>query len=282
MERNKRGSLPVFFSSATPTFKMDRPDPAPVAPSSAPGTSSLGPHNTIPGKAPTPSPAPTVPGTQGIQSTSESDPEPRQARTSQQLTPESSTVQPPPQPTQTANNASQQGLQQTIVPQQPPQPLISIQQAPETVITPGARPTTGSTLGSPAGDPQVPNPPTPPTARPPLPQLRTARSTSAGLKTPSEEKLEDADTLSGLGLNELHRDSAVRTNQPLPALPPARLADNGASRRQRTLDSHGSALGQGTMRRSGIDWIVPIEEKVKPFQSEKLFSELPVAQTNGR
>lgn len=63
----------------------------------------------------------------------------------------------------------------------------------------------------------------------------------------------------------------MRTSQPLPVLPPVRLVDNGLPRRQRTLDGHGSALGHGPpTRRSGIDWIVPLEEKRRRTVAERV------------
>ncbi|KAF5359180.1 hypothetical protein D9756_003602 [Leucocoprinus leucothites] len=140
----------------------------------------------------------------------------------------------------------------------------------------GARPTTGSTLGGPGPSElqRPPNPPTPP-PRPPLPQLRMGRSTSVGIVTPTAERHDDAETLSGLGHHELGRDSGVRLDRMLPILPSqARLPDNGGPRRQRTIDGQGSVVAPGLGRtRSGIDWAVPttVEElKRKRTVAERL------------
>jgi len=69
---------------------------------------------------------------------------------------------------------------------------------------------------------------------------------------------------------ELHRDGTTRgVHSPLPPLPQARSLPGVDSRipRLRGVESHISAGP-----RSGIDWIVPIEEKVSVFPSFQLGS----------
>lgn len=146
------------------------------------------------------------------------------------------------------------------------QPLIPVlmssatQSSPDRTVTLAARPATE---------------PTPPT-RQSLPHLITARPASVGHPGSSSDKLEDADTLSGIGYPELHRDSALRTDQALPVLPQARVVDNGPTptRRQRGMNyGPPSTLGRGLgSRRSNIDWVVPLDEKVSCIQRETCIS----------
>jgi hypothetical protein len=70
--------------------------------------------------------------------------------------------------------------------------------------------------------------------------------------------MDDTDTLSGRGSSP-QRDGGLGVGQPLPLLSPrGALGEGQGPRRTRTVDTHGSA------RRSGIDWIVPVEEKREP------------------
>lgn len=237
---------------------MDRPDPSPAAPSSGLGASSSAPPNTTPGPA-VALDSTTTPGAQGTTSTSapgpsSEAPEPRPVGPESQHARASPTTTNPSSPQRPRTPDQSQPTAPSQQPRQPPpQPTL------EVGTIPGPRPATGSTLGGLGTEYRNPNPPTPPSARPPLPQLRLGRSTSADIIIPSAERLEDVDTLSGHIMPELHRDGTLR-NQPLPAPPQARLVDNGFTpRRQRTLESHGSVLGQGPARRSGIDWM---DEKV--------------------
>ncbi|KAF9444684.1 hypothetical protein P691DRAFT_806971 [Macrolepiota fuliginosa MF-IS2] len=237
------------------------------------GTPPAAPPATTPGitqaLAPAIQGAPSGPPPTLVQSS----PEFQQPTASQQPTQGDAPAQAPSQLSITTTHAPQQGPQSIAMPQPSPHQLVPTQTA-EPPIASGPRPTTGSTLGGLTSDShQPPDPQAPPIGRPPYPQLRIARPTSTGMKTPSEEKLEDMDTLSGLGINELHRDSALRTNQPLPALPPVRLGDSGMPRRQRTLDGHGSAV----TRRSGIDWIVPVDEKRRKTVGERIQPTLDIA-----
>jgi hypothetical protein len=137
-----------------------------------------------------------------------------------------------------------------------PQPLVPVLQssatrsASERTAADGVRPATEPT----------------PATRQSLPHIITAHPASVGHGDSSSDKLEDIDTLSGIGYPELHRDSALRTNQPLPVLPQARIVDNGptSTRRQRGI-AYGPASslirGPGS-RRSNLDWMVPVDEKV--------------------
>ena len=87
-----------------------------------------------------------------------------------------------------------------------------------------------------------------------------ATSGQAGETSESMEKLpmDDTDTLSGRGSSP-QRDGGLGVGQPLPLLSPrGALGEGQGPRRTRTVDTHGSA------RRSGIDWIVPVEEKREP------------------
>lgn len=238
---------------------MDRANPSPAdVPSSVPTASSAMPP---PSTTPTPGLA-GVPDTQVAQSVSFPTPYGAEGQqSSDRQFQREATMSQQPQPSPAEHPPSRQTVNTDgAAPQRPQQPAPAAATH-ETLATSGARPTTDSTLAGLSTDMhQRSSPPTPP--RQPLPQIRTARSAMAS----SMEKLEDSDTLSGLGINELHRDSAARTTQPLPVLPPVRLMDSGMPRRQRTLDGHGSGLGHHpSTRRSGIDWIVPVEEKVRCF-----------------
>lgn len=141
------------------------------------------------------------------------------------------------------------------------QPLIPVLQPPAARSTPertanlAARPMTASTLR------EQPSSPT----RPPPPQLTMARPMSAGHPGSSMEKLEDSDSLLAMGYPELHRNSAVRTDQSLPPLPHARLVDNGVipTRRQRSYAPASLGHGPGS-RRSNTDWLA--DEKVSSVQ----------------
>lgn len=82
----------------------------------------------------------------------------------------------------------------------------------------------------------------------------------------STEKLEYTESPDRGSLHRGHPRRGLSHSGPLPTLPHARLQDNGARvMRSRTIDTHMS----GGLR-SGIDWIVPMDEKVrmpdrKPF-----------------
>jgi len=248
---------------------MDRANPSSAeAPPPVPTASSAVPPTDTPSVTQTSGQA-GVPGIQTAQPASVPAPDDTKDQQSSDRKPQTEVTtsqQPPPQSTFELPPSRQATITDDAPPQRPQQP-VSTAATQEATTTSGVRPRTGSTQGGPTTDlaPQRSNPPTPPITRPALPNIRTTRSAM----TTSMEKLGDTDTLSGLGLNELHRDSAVPTNQTLPPLPPVRLVDNGLPRRQRTLD--GSALGHmPTTRRSGIDWIVPVEEKRRVTVGERV------------
>ncbi|XP_006459676.1 hypothetical protein AGABI2DRAFT_135041 [Agaricus bisporus var. bisporus H97] len=102
-----------------------------------------------------------------------------------------------------------------------------------------------------------------------------ARPMSAGHPGSSMEKLEDSDSLLAMGYPELHRNSAVRTDQSLPPLPHARLVDNGVipTRRQRSYAPASLGHGPGS-RRSNTDWLAD----EKPTVGKRLQPTLDVAK----
>jgi hypothetical protein len=102
--------------------------------------------------------------------------------------------------------------------------------------------------------------------RPSPPRITTARPMSIGNFGSSSEKLEEVDTLSGIDFPELHRDSALRTDQPLHFPSRARMVDNGATPTRRQRDIHygrGSMAGHGPdPRRQDTSWIAAFDQKV--------------------
>ena len=84
--------------------------------------------------------------------------------------------------------------------------------------------------------------------------IQTRRSPPRPQTSSTSSKFED----DGVPLPELHRDGAVRGVHPLPPLPHARLAGgDGRLPMLRPVDSRLSGRP-----RSGIDWIVPVDDKV--------------------
>ncbi|KXN80618.1 hypothetical protein AN958_09351 [Leucoagaricus sp. SymC.cos] len=265
---------------------MDRPDP----PASTSAGSSAAPNATDTTQVPVPQ-STVGSGTLSGRGVSEApevrlmEPEPQRATTEQQpgtqavhesqQEPRPSSVQdaqessPGPDARHTAGSTLVGATSSDPHPPENP-PSVQSQHPPEPAsASSGARPVTGSTLAGPgpSNSDHQSAPPTPP-PRPPLPQPRPNRSTSVGIITPSVERFEDGEILSGH--HEMHGGIAFRS-QPLAILPQARLAETGVPRRQRTLDGHGSATGHGPARRSGVDWMVNEKVRYQRFSFSELW-----------